>query len=29
MDAGEAIRAAGLLECKEIVGVHYDTFPRD
>ncbi|MGA2870194.1 MAG: metal-dependent hydrolase [Verrucomicrobiota bacterium] len=27
MDAGEAIRAAGLLECKEIVGVHYDTFP--
>ncbi len=28
MDAGEAIRAAGLLQCKEVMGVHYDTFPQ-
>jgi L-ascorbate metabolism protein UlaG (beta-lactamase superfamily) len=27
MDADEAIRAAGLLQCKEFMGVHYDTFP--
>ena len=27
MDADDAIRAAGFLQCKEIVGVHYDTFP--
>jgi len=27
MDAGDAVRAAGLVDCDEIVGVHYDTFP--
>jgi L-ascorbate metabolism protein UlaG (beta-lactamase superfamily) len=27
MDAEEAIRAAALLQCKEVMGVHYDTFP--
>lgn len=27
MDVDDAIRAAGLLQCREIVGVHYDTFP--
>lgn len=27
MDAGEAVRAANLLQCKEVMGVHYDTFP--
>jgi L-ascorbate metabolism protein UlaG (beta-lactamase superfamily) len=27
MDVDDAIRAAGLLQCKEIMGVHYDTFP--
>jgi L-ascorbate metabolism protein UlaG (beta-lactamase superfamily) len=27
MDSGEAIRAAGLLECSDVMGVHYDTFP--
>ena len=27
MDADDAIRAAGLIQCKEVMGVHYDTFP--
>jgi len=27
MDVDDAIRAAGLLQCKEVMGVHYDTFP--
>jgi L-ascorbate metabolism protein UlaG (beta-lactamase superfamily) len=27
MDAEDAVRAAGLLQCQEIIGVHYDTFP--
>ena len=27
MDVDDAIRAAGLLQCKEVIGVHYDTFP--
>jgi L-ascorbate metabolism protein UlaG (beta-lactamase superfamily) len=27
MDVDDAIRAAGFLQCKEIMGVHYDTFP--
>lgn len=27
MDPDDAIRAAGLLQCKEVMGVHYDTFP--
>jgi L-ascorbate metabolism protein UlaG (beta-lactamase superfamily) len=27
MDVDDAIRAAALLQCKEIMGVHYDTFP--
>lgn len=27
MDAADAVRAARLVECDEIVGVHYDTFP--
>ena len=27
MGAEEAIRAAALLQCKEVMGVHYDTFP--
>jgi L-ascorbate metabolism protein UlaG (beta-lactamase superfamily) len=26
MDAEEAIRAAELLQCKDVMGVHYDTF---
>lgn len=28
MDVDEAIRAAALVECKEVLGVHYDTFPN-
>src|SRR5580658_8912573 len=28
MDAGGAIRTANLLQCKEVIGVHYDTFPQ-
>jgi L-ascorbate metabolism protein UlaG (beta-lactamase superfamily) len=27
MDAEQAIRAANLLQCKDVMGVHYDTFP--
>jgi L-ascorbate metabolism protein UlaG (beta-lactamase superfamily) len=27
MDIDDAIRAAGLVQCKEVMGVHYDTFP--
>lgn len=27
MDPDDAIRAAGFLQCKEVMGVHYDTFP--
>jgi L-ascorbate metabolism protein UlaG (beta-lactamase superfamily) len=27
MDIDDAIRAANLLECKDVMGVHYDTFP--
>ena len=27
MDAEEAIRATNLLQCKDVMGVHYDTFP--
>jgi L-ascorbate metabolism protein UlaG (beta-lactamase superfamily) len=27
MDVEEAIRAADLLQCKEVMGEHYDTFP--
>jgi L-ascorbate metabolism protein UlaG (beta-lactamase superfamily) len=27
MDAEEAIRATDLLQCKVVMGVHYDTFP--
>jgi L-ascorbate metabolism protein UlaG (beta-lactamase superfamily) len=27
MDVDDAIRAAGLLKCKDVMGVHYDTFP--
>jgi L-ascorbate metabolism protein UlaG (beta-lactamase superfamily) len=27
MDAADAVRAARLVDCDEIVGVHYDTFP--
>jgi L-ascorbate metabolism protein UlaG (beta-lactamase superfamily) len=27
MDVDDAIRAAAMLECKEVMGVHYDTFP--
>ena len=27
MDIDDAIRAAGLLQCKDVMGVHYDTFP--
>src|SRR5215469_4616696 len=27
MDVDDAIRAASLLQCKEVMGVHYDTFP--
>jgi L-ascorbate metabolism protein UlaG (beta-lactamase superfamily) len=28
MDSKEAIRAAALLQCKDVMGVHYDTFPN-
>jgi L-ascorbate metabolism protein UlaG (beta-lactamase superfamily) len=28
MDSEDAIRAAGLLQCKDVMGVHYDTFPH-
>ena len=28
MDADQAIRAANLLQCKDVMGVHYDTFPQ-
>ena len=27
MDADDAVRGAGLIQCKEVMGVHYDTFP--
>jgi L-ascorbate metabolism protein UlaG (beta-lactamase superfamily) len=27
MDIDDAIRAADLLLCKDVMGVHYDTFP--
>jgi L-ascorbate metabolism protein UlaG (beta-lactamase superfamily) len=27
MDLDDAIRAAGLVQCKDVIGVHYDTFP--
>ena len=27
MDIEDAIRAADLLQCKDVMGVHYDTFP--
>jgi len=27
MDINDGIRAAGLLKCKDVMGVHYDTFP--
>jgi L-ascorbate metabolism protein UlaG (beta-lactamase superfamily) len=27
MGAQDAAKAAGLLKCKQVVGVHYDTFP--
>jgi L-ascorbate metabolism protein UlaG (beta-lactamase superfamily) len=27
MDIDDAIRAADLLQCKDVLGVHYDTFP--
>jgi L-ascorbate metabolism protein UlaG (beta-lactamase superfamily) len=27
MDINDGIRAAGLLQCKDVMGVHYDTFP--
>jgi L-ascorbate metabolism protein UlaG (beta-lactamase superfamily) len=27
MDADDAIKAAGFVNCKNIIGVHYDTFP--
>jgi L-ascorbate metabolism protein UlaG (beta-lactamase superfamily) len=27
MGSEEAIRAPGLLQCKDVMGVHYDTFP--
>ncbi|MGH8023442.1 MAG: metal-dependent hydrolase [Limisphaerales bacterium] len=27
MDVDDAIMAAGFLQCKEIIGLHYDTFP--
>ncbi|HEV2319004.1 MAG TPA: MBL fold metallo-hydrolase, partial [Verrucomicrobiae bacterium] len=27
MDVDDAIRAADFLQCKEVMGVHYDTFP--
>ena len=28
MDSEEAIRAADLVKCKDVTGVHYDTFPH-
>ncbi len=28
MDSEEAVRAADLLQCKDVMGVHYDTFPH-
>jgi len=28
MGVDDAIRAAGFVECKEVMGVHYDTFPH-
>ncbi|HEV2452766.1 MAG TPA: metal-dependent hydrolase [Verrucomicrobiae bacterium] len=27
MDVEDAIRAANMLQCKEVMGVHYDTYP--
>lgn len=27
MNIDDGIRAAGLLRCKDVIGVHYDTFP--
>lgn len=27
MDVDDALRAAAMLQCKEVMGVHYDTFP--
>ena len=27
MDIDDAIRTADLLQCQEVMGVHYDTFP--
>lgn len=27
MDADDAIKAAGFVNCKNVIGVHYDTFP--
>jgi L-ascorbate metabolism protein UlaG (beta-lactamase superfamily) len=27
MDVDDAIRAAAMVQCQEIIGVHYDTFP--
>ena len=27
MDIEDAIRAADLLQCRDVTGVHYDTFP--
>jgi L-ascorbate metabolism protein UlaG (beta-lactamase superfamily) len=27
MGADEAIKAAGFINCKNVIGVHYDTFP--
>jgi len=27
MGAGDAIKAAGFINCKNIIGMHYDTFP--
>jgi L-ascorbate metabolism protein UlaG (beta-lactamase superfamily) len=27
MDAEEAVRAAGFVNCNEVLGLHYDTFP--
>lgn len=27
MGAGDAIKAAGFIDCKNVIGVHYDTFP--
>jgi L-ascorbate metabolism protein UlaG (beta-lactamase superfamily) len=28
MDIDDAIRAAAMVQCKDIIGVHYDTFPQ-